>query len=129
MGIGVKNFPRVVVKYDPRNPGMDAHNTYVLCYSEIGIIGICLLLALMRTCYKSLRNTIEISKNTPIEIKTELAVFTLTTILIIFFFGSCMTHSYLYLELTWILLALPICLEKAVEREVNEGALRDSAPS
>ena len=39
-GIGVKNFYKIVPLYDPLNPGMDAHNTYVLCYSEIGILGI-----------------------------------------------------------------------------------------
>jgi len=124
MGIGVNNFSNVVVLYDPRNPGMDPHNTYVLCYSEIGIIGISLfMIIILESCFE-LRRTQQIVKNTEHEEKINIAIISLITVYIINFLGSNMTHSYLYLELTWILFALPICLEKA-----TQNLIATSAPS
>ncbi|MBN2512095.1 MAG: O-antigen ligase family protein, partial [Sedimentisphaerales bacterium] len=55
LGIGVKNFEKTVSIYDPRNPGLDAHNTYVLCYAEIGILGILMFLFLIYEIFMQMR--------------------------------------------------------------------------
>ncbi|MEA3416150.1 MAG: hypothetical protein U9R02_08365, partial [Thermodesulfobacteriota bacterium] len=55
-------------------------------------------------------------KNTQHENDINLHVFAITTILIIYLSGYMMTHSNLYTEMLWILLAIPICLENATQK-------------
>jgi O-antigen ligase len=120
LGIGVKNFERLVPFYDPRNKGMDAHNTYVLCYSEIGILGIALFLIIIAETFLQLRRIRLAVKNTPHENDITLHAFAMTIILIIYLSGYMMTHSNLYTEMLWILLAMPICLENATQKLLEE---------
>lgn len=125
-GVGVKNFEKMVPYYHPRNKGMDAHNTYVLCYSEIGIIGITLFLIIIAETFLQLRRIRLAVKNTQHENDITLHVFAITTVLIIYLSGYMMTHSNLYTEMLWILLAMPICLENATQKLLeseNEIAL------
>jgi hypothetical protein len=116
LGVGVKNFEKMVPYYDPRNPGMDAHNTYVLCYSEIGILGITLLLIIISEAFLQVRRIRLTVKNTIHENDITLHVFAISTALIIYLLGYMMTHSNLYTEILWILLTMPICLENAAQK-------------
>lgn len=115
-GVGVKNFEKLVPYYDPRNKGMDAHNTYVLCYSEIGILGITLFLIIISEAFLQLRRIRLTVKDTPHENDINLHVFAIATVLIIYLLGYMMTHSNLYTEMIWILFAMPICLENATKK-------------
>lgn len=117
-GIGVKNFYRVVTWYDPRNPGKDAHNTYVLCYTELGIQGILIFLLLIAETIWQLGRTNKLARGRPMEPEVRNSVNTLRAVYVIYFVGYMTTHSNLYSEFLWILLALPICLENAVKNEV-----------
>lgn len=116
LGVGVKNFERLVPFYDPRNKGMDAHNTYVLCYAEIGIIGIALFIIIIAETFLQLRRIRLAVKNTQHENNITLHAFAIATVLIIYLLGYMMTHSILYKEILWILLAMPICLENATQK-------------
>lgn len=122
LGVGVKNFEKLVPFYDPRNTGMDAHNTYVLCYSELGIIGIVLFGVIIIEALLQLRRIRRLAFSTRIQDEIVMLGMALGTIYVIYLLGSMMTHSYLYTEFMWILLALPICLENAVRREIEDGA-------
>jgi len=131
-GVGVKNFEKMVPYYDPRNTGMDAHNTYVLCYAEIGIIGIALFLIIITETFLQLRRIRLAVKNTPHENKIMLHALAITTVLIIYLLGYMTTHSNLYTEMLWILLAMPICLENATQKLLeseNEIALNPEEAS
>jgi len=123
-GVGVKNFEKMVPYYDPRNPGKDAHNTYVLCYSEIGILGITLFLIIIGETFLQLRRIRLAVKNTQHENDITLHTLVITTVLIIYLLGYMMTHSNLYTEMLWILLAMPICLENATQKLLEEGKNR-----
>lgn len=125
LGVGVKNFEKMVPYYDPRNKGMDAHNTYVLCYAEIGIIGIALFLIIIAETFLQLRRIRLAVKNTQHENEITLHyVFAIATVLIIYLLGYMMTHSILYTEILWILLAMPICLENATQKLLEKGKNR-----
>lgn len=120
-GVGVKNFEKMVPYYDPRNTGMDPHNTYVMCYAEIGIIGIALFLIIIAETFLQLRRIRLAVKNTQHENEITLHAFAIAIVLIIYLSGYMMTHSSLYKEILWILLAMPICLENATQKLLAEG--------
>ncbi len=116
LGIGVKNFEKIVQLYDPRNPGMDAHNTYVQCYSEIGILGIILFIVIIVETMMQIRRIRVSIKGKLCEDEVSFHLVTIGTMLVIYFTGYMMTHSNLYTEMLWILLAMPICLENATQK-------------
>ena len=119
MGVGVKNFERLAPYYRlGRN--VDAHNTYSLCYTEIGIFGIVLFLIIIGEALLQLRRVRLIVKKTRFEDELSLRAFGLVAILIIYLAGYMMTHSILYMEMLWILLTLPICLENATKKLLEE---------
>ncbi|MBN1546059.1 MAG: O-antigen ligase family protein [Syntrophaceae bacterium] len=120
MGIGVKNFEAVVSLYDPRNPGLDAHNTYVLCYSELGIPGIILFLIIIFESLFQMKRIRSAAEGTPYEKEISLYAFALMAIHLVYLLGVMMTHSILYSEMLWIILSLPICLEMATKKLLSE---------
>lgn len=119
-GVGVKNFEKLVPYYDPRNTGMDAHNTYVLCYSEIGILGITLFLIIIAEGWRQLGRIRKMAAGTLHERDINLHVFALGMVFIIYLLGYMTTHSMLYTEFVWILFSLPICLENATRKLLEE---------
>ena len=121
LGVGVKNFAKMVTYYDPRNIGLDAHNTYVLCYSELGIQGITLFVVIIGTALLQLRRIRLAVMNTPYENDIAPHMFSMMIILIIYLLGYMTTHSILYMEMLWILLSMPICLENATQKLLENG--------
>jgi len=120
MGIGIKNFQKIVPLYDPRNPGKDVHNTYIMCYSEIGVIGIFLFLIIIAETIFQLNRIWRTVRGTAHESEILPLVTALGAVLMVYLCGYMMTHSILYNEILWILLALPICLENAAVKIVAE---------
>ncbi len=119
MGIGVFNFHKIVPQYDPRNPGMDAHNTYVLCYSEIGYLGIIVFFIIIFETIFQIRRISVIARGT--NHITEFISYNtaIGAILIIYFSSYMMTHSILYTEILWVLLSMPICLENSIRNSLD----------
>lgn len=114
-GIGVRNYERIVPSYDPRNPGRDAHNTYIICFTEIGIIGIILFLLIAWSALNQLKRTLNKVGTMNLAGGMDLYAIRIFSVLLVYLIGGAMTHTYLYHEILWILLALPICLENALE--------------
>ncbi|MCM2283285.1 MAG: O-antigen ligase family protein [Desulfobacula sp.] len=119
MGIGVKNFYKVVPFYDPFNPGMDAHNTYVLCYSEIGIFGICIFMFILIETVLQIKRIRLLSQGSIYKDEIRYHLISIGSILIMLCLGYMMTHSNLYVESFWIVLSLPICLENATKNSLE----------
>lgn len=113
MGIGIKNFKNVVPQYDHRNTGLDAHNTYVVCYTEIGIVGFILFLTIIAELILQMNRIRRLMRGTPYETKVLSYATPLGAALVVYLCGYMMTHSILYSEILWILLSMPICLENA----------------
>lgn len=119
MGIGSRNFESTVTMYDPRNPGFDAHNTIVLCYTEFGVVGISIFFLIFFETYLELRRIKKMAQFTQNQEYINLNLISISTILIIYAFGSILTHSYVYIEILWLFLTLPMCLEKATKNMVS----------
>ena len=115
LGIGVNNFANLVPEYDPRNPGMDPHNSYVLCYTEIGIIGIILFLFIIIESFLELRRAGTFIIQQQGGYNFHITSLSLGTIYITYCTGYMMTHSVLYTEIIWIYFALSTCLETAIK--------------
>lgn len=118
LGVGIRNYEKLIPTYDPRNTGFDVHNTYLLCCTEIGIFGIMLLLIIITECFLQLRRIRRLAVNSAHNKEITLHAFALGIVLIMYLFGYMMTHSILYTEILWILLSMPICLEHAVQKSL-----------
>ena len=124
LGVGVKNFEKLVPHYDFRNKGLDAHNTYILCYSEIGIFGIVLFIVIIIEALFQLKRVSRMVRGTPYEQEITIEALSLNTAMIVYLFGQMVTHSILYREFFWILLAMPICLENATCKLLDSSSNR-----
>lgn len=124
-GVGIKNFEKMVSYYDPRNEGWDAHNTYVLCYSEIGILGITLFIFIIAGAWRQLTRIRKMAIDTLQGKEIDFHVFSLGVVLIIYLLGYMTTHSMLYAEIIWILLSMPICLENATRKVLEDEKIED----
>jgi putative inorganic carbon (hco3(-)) transporter len=121
MGVGIKNFKNIVPQYDPRNPGMDAHNTYVTCYTEIGIIGIALFLIIILEAVLQMNRIRRLVRGKSHAAEISVFATSLGAALVVYLCGYMMTHSILYAEILWILLSMPICLEHAARNLLAEN--------
>jgi O-antigen ligase len=115
LGVGIKNFEKLLPNYGPFK-NMDPHNTYVLCYSEMGIFGILLFLIIIVEALLEIRRIRIVVKGTLYEREINLHAFAFGAALIIYLGGYMMTHGILYTEILWILLVMPICLENATKK-------------
>lgn len=118
MGIGIKNFEEVIPLYDSRNKGLDAHNAYVLCYTEQGIFGIILFLVIIIEIFLQFKRINQ--KSVHLENYGNLMAHSISINLAIIalLFGTMITHSFLYVEYVWLLFSLPICLERCIDQEL-----------
>jgi O-antigen ligase len=114
-GIGAGNFFQTVGRYNEKRAGLDAHNAFVRCYSELGVQGLLAFIALVGNALWTLRRVMREVRRLPEENQKHamwpsygLAV-SLATVL------TCtLMVTLLYVEALWWLLALPVCLERAV---------------
>lgn len=119
LGVGVKNFQHMIGVYDPVNAGRDAHNSYVLCYSELGVLGIVLFLIIISEAVIQIRRIIRTGRGHPKDRDILFWAIPLEATFVIYLCGYMMTHSNLYTEMLWVLLAMPICLENAVNAYIT----------
>jgi len=123
-GIGVGNFYQTIGKYLPDYAGKDAHNTYVRCLTETGIQGFAVFLALIASAFVTLRRLYATAASLPpTDAKnTRFLAFGLT-IGLVTLLSCCLTVSLTYVEFLWWFLALPVCLQRAVENRLAEPTL------
>jgi len=129
MGVGAGNFFQDIGKYDSRYAGRDAHSLYFRCLAELGIVGIMLLGGLVFGAAASLYNTAKEAKtlHSPEGEQIRLYAFGVAISLTMLLFSG-LTRSLLYVEGFWWLLALPVCLGRALEnaREPLPSAVRQA---
>jgi len=116
-GIGIGNFQYVLGKANPQLGRRAAHNTYILCWAELGTQGFVLLLILIlipliqaRQCYRNA----DVADD-PVWVRyMSYGIITSTVISL----GTQMFTERLYTESFWWILALPGCLKRVV---IHEG--------
>jgi probable O-glycosylation ligase (exosortase A-associated) len=101
----------------------DAHNTYVLCASELGIIGLALYIAVTIAAWRCLSNVRKLARSQLADPDDyELFVFA-TRIALVSYLVSGLFVSRLYTEGFWMIVVLPVCVRRAVENEIAETQL------
>ncbi|MCP4672182.1 MAG: O-antigen ligase family protein [Desulfobacula sp.] len=120
LGVGLKNFPIYAGNYREIAAGRDPHNTYVLCYSELGAQGFLLFIMIIATSIIQLYKLLDKSKSS-----NNLFILVLSFLLIhvVYFSFYSLTHSCLYTELLWWILAIPIVLERIEKNYKSAGVV------
>ncbi|MBW2184949.1 MAG: O-antigen ligase family protein [Deltaproteobacteria bacterium] len=125
LGIGPGNWYQTIGRYIPEYAGKDSHNTYVKCLAELGALGISVFILLLLQTYFSLRKTyISIQCLQPKQ-SDEFSHYYFAVIVSIVVFLTCsLTITTIYTEVLWILLMLPVCLNRALDNYLIEKDLQ-----
>jgi putative inorganic carbon (HCO3(-)) transporter len=123
-GIGAGNFFQTISRYNPLHVGRDTHNTYLRCAAEVGVPGIALLLLLIFNAFRCLWRLFRDVRELPggQSGQTLYVAYGLLVSLVACLVG-CITMTLLYVEFLWWLLALPVCLERAVANLKSDLAI------
>jgi O-antigen ligase len=129
LGVGAGNFYQSIGRYAPGRKGMDAHNTFVRCYSELGVQGFAAFLILCGSAALTCWRTIRGAGGLPAETRTSVT-YTAYGMLVslIILLGCGLTVTLLYMEGAWWVFALPVCMVRAAENlKVEEKSARKVA--
>lgn len=127
MGVGLGRFEYEIGKYASElekqfTSGRDAHNTYVLCACETGILGITAYLGTLALAWWTLGRTQKrVRQKLSDPDLYELIIFANRLALLVYMIAGCFVSRF-YTEGMWIFLALPICIARAVENEIKDEA-------
>ncbi len=117
LGVGVGNTIRLVGQYDSSLEGLDTHNTYLRCLTDIGFQGLLVLLLLIANAFRilsSISKDIEQLENKEIffwhiyGVRIGLIAY----LLVVFFVSATYTEDFY-----WFLM-FPVFLKRAVENEI-----------
>jgi len=120
LGVGVGNTIKLVGQYDPSNEGLDTHNTYLRCLTDIGFQGLLVLLLLIANAFRILSS---ISKDVE-QLKNKETFFwhiygvrigLIGYLLVVFFVSATYTEDFY-----WFLM-FPVFLKRAVENEIDRA--------
>ena len=115
-GVGAGNFQQTIGRYAPGHANRDAHSTYVRCAGELGLAGVGLLAVLLGNALAILKNTIKQAKRLPHPYQDNILYTSYGFLISFIIFAVCgALGTFLYNEAFWWLLALPVCLSRAVE--------------
>jgi O-antigen ligase len=123
LGVGAGNFYQNIGRYSPNNPGRDAHSTFVRCFAELGFPGIAVFLLLLGNVGYMVRGILKRTRESKAGEGQQLALIaygfglSLATLLI-----CGLTCTFLYTEGTWWLLAVPVCMTRALENLQRDTA-------
>jgi O-antigen ligase len=118
-GIGVGNFRHVIGQYDPRYSKRSAHNTLVVCLTELGVHGGVLFISMVIGALWLLYRAARLSSGTRYPVETRLLVYGLLVSLVTYFVAGLGTERF-YCESFWWVLVLPLCVYRVAVREVTE---------
>jgi len=115
LGVGAGNFFQAIGRYNPKYEGRDAHNTYVRCYSELGIPGIVVLLALIGSAALTVKRAALASSDLPPPHRDRLTYLCLgLSVGFVTLFVAALPITLIYNEFLWWWLVLPVCLERVL---------------
>lgn len=123
MGVGLGNFARIIGDYDPRYPNRSPHNTLVMGFTELGIAGGLLFIAIL---FESLRLLYQCSRLAPLSdrpLETRLMAYGMFVAIVTYFVAGLGTERF-SCESFWWVLAFPLCLQRVIT-----GELRSRVPA
>jgi O-antigen ligase len=121
LGIGVGNFARVITSYEPRYAKRSTHNTVVVCFVELGIIGGLLFLGLVGLSLYYVFACYRFADSTRNPLETRYLAHGLLVACVTYWVTGLGTERF-YCESFWWVLALPVCLYRVVWAESRQEA-------
>jgi len=116
LGIGVGNFVPTIAKKNPNLGRRAAHNTFILCWTELGYQGFALFLTLWATAFLQAWYCYRRAEQTENPVWTRYMAYGLLVSMVVCASTQMFTER-LYTEAFWWILALPGCLKRIVIRE------------
>ncbi len=120
-GIGVGNFVQVIGEYAPQHHKRSTHNSLVVCFVELGVQGGLLFLALVAGSLRYLHRSYRLAPATPFPLETQYLAYGLLISQSTYFVTALGTQRF-YCESFWWIMMFPLCLYRAVSREVECSA-------
>lgn len=120
-GVGVGHFEQRIAEYVdcPEIEMRNAHNSFLLCAAEIGVLGFIAYLAVLATAWHSLSCVNRMARTRLHDPDLfEMLVFANRLAIVVYMVAGLFVSRF-YTEGAWWFLALPVCLERAVENEVR----------
>jgi O-antigen ligase len=126
-GVGIGRFEYEIGQYAPealprQSNRRDAHNTYVLCAGETGIIGLAAFLTTLGLAWWTLgyahRN---VRRHLDDSDLFELIIFANRLALLVYMIAGCFVSRF-YTEGMWIFIIMPACIARAVNNEIRDTA-------
>ncbi|MCB9849903.1 MAG: O-antigen ligase family protein [Phycisphaerales bacterium] len=124
MGVGVGQFKYQAEQYETSDmkhafglPRRVTHNTYLLCATELGIQGLIVFIAIITLSLFKLRRCLRLSRESDDPFEARLMAYGCLLSLVSYLTAAAFTDR-LYTESFWWILTLPVCLERALAREV-----------
>lgn len=130
LGVGAANFQHNIGRYQPLHPGRDAHNTYIRCAAETGLLGFGVFVAIIVNALWMIRQAMREAAYLPPKQRDEVVHMSLALLVSTITMLACgLTGSLVFIESFWWFLALPVCLWRATEnlKRDHEEALAAGA--
>lgn len=94
-----------------------AHNSFVLCFSELGIVGFFLWLAILVVCFKQLNSIVALGANNP-RLRPLIRWVRMVQLSFTGFLATAWFLSRTYEALLWILVAMSTAMVELARREI-----------
>ncbi len=121
LGVGLGNFTHVIGQYDPRYANRSPHNTMILCFVELGIVGGIIFLILIAESFRLILRCYRMASQIEEDIKTKLLIYGMLVSLVSYFIAGLGTERF-SCESFWWILVLPLCMHRTIMREVTAEA-------
>jgi len=109
LGVGIGNFDTAVQAYVAEGQARDTHNTYISCYTELGVQGLLVFSLILLNTWRSLGRSARIARSLG-EHDMELYAFALKVALVVYLVGG-ITIKRIYAECFWWFVVLgPVLL-------------------
>ncbi len=125
-GVGVGRFKDYAHLYNTgdylyafEEPGRVAHNSYLLCVTELGIQGFTVFILIVCVVLHRLRRCFRVAAESEDPHSARLLAYGCFLSVVIYLTSAAFTDR-LYTESFWWVLALPICLDRALSFETAE---------
>jgi len=124
LGVGIGRFSDYIGNYDPNHPNMASHNSFVRCYSDLGIQGLIIYLATIYLAFKTLRRIRNKLDGKPEFRFLALNAYGLEISLIIAYISGSFTERT-YVEGYWLLISMVPCLDQTVRHALENSLNQD----
>lgn len=120
-GVGPGNFRRAIGQYDPKYYNRSAHNTLIICFTELGVAGGIIFVSLLLGSVYFIVQIARLADRSEDPTETRLLAYGFLISMTTYFVTGLGTERF-YCESFWWVLVLPMCLYRVVFGEARAAA-------